>query len=212
MNKIITVLFPIALLFAGVASVQSQKSDFGTTPSPATFNIGYYGNNLWNPGLNAGIEQPWSFTQNTNKKQRAYTIEKFFNADVGFFRDYSRQTPFFTHVGINRRRNRENKIHLQMGFSPVGIYRSFLPETWEYTVNGTVEKIFLPSRWYYAPVVSMGIGRFRNNQPGTGWFVEMNLTTLIPYNTYVMPLINVKAGYRIPLKKQIVKINIDGKT
>jgi TM2 domain-containing membrane protein YozV len=204
MKKIKNLLFPIALMLAGIATVQCQMVDYVTFPSPSTFNIGYHGNNLWNPGINAGIEQTWSITQHTNKRQRSYTIEKFFNADVGFFRDYSRQTPFFTHVGMNRRRIRENKIHLQMGFSPVGIYRSFLPETWEYTVNGTVEKKFLPGRWYYAPVLSMGIGRFRNNQPGTGWFAEINITTLIPYNTYTMPLINVKAGYRIPLKTQII--------
>ena len=183
----------------------------GVTPGspPATFNLSYHGNNLWNPGLNAGIEQPWSVIQKASRRLKPLIIETNVNADLGFFRDYSRQTPFFIHLGITKRRYREDKsgFHYQFGLSPVGIYRSFLPETWEYTVNGTVEKVFLPGRWYYAPVVSMGIGQFQNKQPGTGWFAELNLTTLIPYNTYIMPLLNVKAGYRIPLMKQIVNLS-----
>jgi len=194
------------LLFS--SPVYAQTPAVSPFTPPATLNLSYHGNNLWNPGLNAGIEQPWSVIQKASRRQKPLIIETNVNADLGFFRDYSRQTPFFTHWGITKRRYREDKsgFHFQFGFSPVGIYRSFLPETWEYTVNGTVEKVFLPGRWYYAPVVSMGMGQFRNKQPGTGWFVEMNLTTLIPYNTYIMPLLNVKAGYRIPLMKQMVKL------
>lgn len=187
----------------------AQSPGAATDPTPATLNISYHGNNLWNPGLNAGIEQPWSVILRDNRRQKPLTIETYFNADLGYFRDYSRQTPFFTHLGINKRRYRRDKggFHYQFGFSPVGIYRSFLPETWEYTVNGTVEKVFLPGRWYYAPVVSLGMGKLHKGQPGTGWFVEMNITTLIPYNTYVMPLLNIKAGYRVPMKRQIIKFH-----
>jgi len=187
----------------------AQIPDAASGSPPATLNISYHGNNLWNPGLNAGIEQTWLVIQKDNRRQKPLTIETYFNADLGFFRDYSRQTPFFTHLGINKRGYREEKggFHYQFGFSPVGIYRSFLPETLEYTVNGTVEKVFLPGRWYYAPVVSLGIGKLHQGQPGTGWFVEMNITTLMPYNNYIMPMLNIKAGYRIPLKKQIIKLN-----
>lgn len=208
MTKISLFLFWVLLFFITAGNIQGQTPEFLTGIPPATFNISYHGNNLWNPGLNAGVEQSWSLVQRINKRSRPVVIEKFFNADIGFFRDYSRQTPVFTHVGINSRRYRvdKNSFHYQIGFSPVGIYRAFLPETWEYTVNGTVEKVLLPGRFYYAPVVSMGIGRYHQNQPGTGWFVELNITTLIPYNTYIMPLLNIKAGYRIPLKKQIVNI------
>ncbi|MCC5931368.1 MAG: hypothetical protein JJU28_19120 [Cyclobacteriaceae bacterium] len=175
----------------------------------ATLNLSYHGNNLWNPGLNVGVEQPWLVTSKLNRKEKPLTLETYLNADLGFFTDYSRQTPVFTHFGINKRRYRDDKggFHYQFGFSPVGIYRSFLPETWEYTVNGTVEKVFLPGRWYFAPVLSFGMGKLRQGQPGTGWFLEMNITTLMPYNTYIMPLLNIKAGYRIPMKKQIIKIN-----
>jgi hypothetical protein len=206
MTKIVLSLFLIFLFFANVRNSQGQTPGSAAGIPPAIFNISYHGNNLWNPGLNAGVEQLWSVSHKANKRSQPVVIEKFFNADFGFFRDYSRQTPFFTHVGINNRRYRENKnsLHFQFGFSPVGIYRAFLPETWEYTVNGTVEKVLLPSRWYYAPAVSLGMGRFHRNQPGTGWFVEMNITTLMPYNTYVMPLLNIKAGYRIPLNKQFI--------
>lgn len=209
MNNFSTRLACLVIFTAFASKAHNQTPDLQAIPPPATFNLSYHGNNLWNPGLNAGIEQTWSVIQKVNRRHKPLTIETFFNVDLGFFRDYSQQTPFFTHFGINKRRYREDKggFHYQLGFSPVGIYRSFLPETWEYSATGMVEKVFMPGRWYYAPVVSMGIGRFRNNQPGTGWFIEMNITTLIPYNTYVMPLLNLKAGYRIPIMKQIVKIN-----
>lgn len=179
-----------------------------THAQTATLNVSYHGNNLWNPGLNTGIEQPWLVSTKLNKKEKPLVLETYFNADLGFFRDFSRQTLLFTHVGINKRRYREEKggFHYQFGFSPLGISRSFLPETWEYTERGTVEKVFLPGRWYYAPVLSLGMGKFRQGQPGTGWFVEANITTLMPYNTYLMPLLNIKAGYRIPVKKQLIKL------
>jgi len=207
--------FYLSIIIFTLANLAYSNFTYAQTPGAtsgipkSTINFSYHGNNLWNPGLNAGVEQPWSVIQKASRRQKPLTIETYFNADLGFFRDYSRQTPFFTHLGINKRRYREDKsgFHYQFGFSPVGIYRSFLPETWEYTVNGTVEKVFLPGRWYYAPVVSLGMGKLHQSQPGTGWFVEMNITTLMPYNTYIMPLLNIKAGYRIPMKKQIIKFN-----
>jgi len=198
--------FYISIIFFTFAGLACSNTTYAQT---STLNISYHGNNLWNPGLNAGVEQPWSLSQKVNRKDKALSIETYFNADLGFFRDHSRQTAVFTHLGINKRRYREDRggFHYQFGFSPVGMYRSFLPETREYTVNGTVEQVYFPGRWYYAPVVSVGMGKFHEGQPGTGWFVEMNITTLIPYNTYIMPLLNIKLGYRLPMKRQIIKFN-----
>lgn len=205
----------LSLIIFTLANLACSNFTYAQTPDStssfpkSTLNISYHGNNLWNPGLNVGVEQPWLLSKKLNRSGKSLTLETYFNADVGFFRDYSRQTPFFTHFGVNKRRYREDKdgFHYQFGFSPVGFYRSFLPETWEYTVNGTVEKVFFPGRLYYAPVVNIGMGKLHQNQPGTGWFVEMNITTLMPYNTFIMPLFNVKVGYRIPMKKQIIKLN-----
>lgn len=207
--------FYLSIIIFTLANLACSNFTYAQTPDTtsgsqtATLNISYHGNNLWNPGLNVGVEQPWLRSKKLNRREKPLTLETYFNADLGFFTDYSRQTPVFAHLGINKRRYREDKggFHFQFGFSPVGIYRSFLPETWEYTANGTVEKVFLPGRWYYAPVVSIGMGKLHKGQPGTGWFAEMNITTLMPYNTYIMPLLNIKVGYRIPMKKQILKFN-----
>jgi hypothetical protein len=206
MNQFYARLFFI-FSFAYNSSVFAQHQSTLSSPLPAALNISYHGNNLWNPGLNIGLEQSRALKQKVNRKQRTLIIETYFNADLGIFRDYSRQTPLFSHLGINKRRYRKDKggFHYQFGFSPLGVYRSFLPETWEYTANGTVEKVTFPGRWYYAPVMSFGMGKFHQGKPGTGWFVEINITTLMPYNTYIMPLLNIKAGYRIPMKKQILK-------
>lgn len=206
-NIYLSIIICTLAILACTTSTYAQSSYTTSNPQTAAFNISYHGNNLWNPGLNVGVEQPWLHRKKLNRREKPLTLETYFNADLGFFRDYSRQTPIFTHLGINKRRYRDDKggFHYQFGFSPVGVYRSFLPETWEYNANGAAEKVFLPGRWYYAPVLSLGMGKLHKGQPGTGWFAEINITTLMPYNTYVMPLLNIKLGFRIPMKKQIIK-------
>ncbi len=198
-----SILFVILLQWGHAFGQETGNAIESSVPA---INVSYHGNNFWNPGLNVGVEQAWATTRRVNRKNRNFTVEKLLYVDLGFFRDFSRQTPVFTHFGVMRRRYKESGFHTQWGVSPLGVMRSFLPETWSYQSGGGAEQVRFAGRWYYAPVVSWGIGRLRDQQVGTGWFVELNMTVLFPYNRSLMSLLNCKAGYRFPLNRQLLPL------
>lgn len=163
-----------------------------------TLNIAYFGNNFWKPGFNAGLDYTHGVEEGSNRKGKDYIRQKFFNLDMGLYFDPGNHAGMLTHAGVNHRKYRENKINLHIGFSPLGIYRSFLNKPYELFDNAEVSGVAKPGRFYYAPTLSLGMGKFSNNVPGTGWFFEIDLTGLVPY-TYVMFLVNTKLGLRIRL-------------
>lgn len=168
-------------------------------PEYLSMNFSYHGNNIWNPGFNAGLDYVHTIDNGKNRKGKEYTRHRYFNADLGFYVDPGSHTGIFTHFGFNHRKFRDNKLNFNIGISPAGIYRSFLLETYEVSDDGQVSEVTLPGRWYFAPVVTMGMGKFRNNTPGTGWFFEIDLMGLVPYNSYAMLLMNTKLGYRVKI-------------
>lgn len=166
-------------------------------PPKITMNIGYHGNNIWNPGFNIGLDYIHGIESGNSRNGEPYIRHKFFNADLGFYADPGSYRAVFTHLGINHRKFQENKLNFNIGFSPVGLFRSFIPETNEAEEVDGPGKIPVAEKWYYAPVVSLGMGKFRNNKPGTGWFFEIDIMTLIPYDRSVLPLLNTKIGWRM---------------
>lgn len=165
------------------------------------YSVSYHGNTIWNPGLNAGVEIPRAFATTTNKREQTILKYKFFQADAGFFADRRIEFALYANGGLTWRRQKDNKLFWQLGISPVGFYRSFLPNTYEFTdeglVTGTVERLTLAGNFYFAPAISFQTGKISSSRPISNWFAEVNLITLMPYNTYIMPLVNVKVGYRL---------------
>ncbi|MEZ5072697.1 MAG: hypothetical protein R2751_17490 [Bacteroidales bacterium] len=162
-------------------------------------HAGYFGNNLWNPGLDAGLEYTFRREEHVTRKGREQIRQRFYNLDAGFSMDPGSHTGVFLHAGLNRRTDRDGKLHVQFGGSPLGIYRSFLPETYAYTAEEGVSRVRMPGRLYYAPVFRMGIGKPWPHAAESGWYLGADLTGLLPYNSSVMMLINLRMGLTFPV-------------
>jgi hypothetical protein len=106
----------------------------------------------------------------------------------------------FITAGWFRKKFLKNRWNLSTSLEPIGLYRSFLPETYEVDDNGEVSKVTLPGRFYLSPSASAGIGRLSKENPDNGWFLRANINTLFPYNRVFMPLFNVDLGYHFSFK------------
>lgn len=103
----------------------------------------------------------------------------------------------FSNAGISYRRTSAKGRSRLIALNPAGIYRSFLAETYSYDNQGGVNRVTLPGTLYYAPAFSFGIGKFTDRSLQSGWFTQVTVITLVPYNHWVMPLINLEAGIMI---------------
>jgi len=170
------------------------------------FKLGYSGSILWNNGLNFGAEYLWKEKLKTKDRKRGTrtNIHQFLlNGNLGFTTNFFSRTDTgaFTNFGMTWRRTNKKGKQFSIEFNPLGYYRSFLPET--YKVNGdVVGKVFLPGRSYYAPSISVGIGKLRKDKKLTGRYFNVNLMYRTPYNAGTLPSISLQYGYRFNFKKK----------
>ncbi len=206
-------LIPLLLLFSKVGSAQDLEVIRSSTDlsqmsflDRTEFKVSYSGNIFWNNGLNIGAEyllQENKKTKNRKRGQRTNTHQFLLNGNLGFTTNFSSQTDtgIFTNYGLIWRRTNKKEKQFSIAVNPLGYYRSFLPETYE--VNGdNVDKVFLPGRGYYAPSLSVGIGKQRRGKKLTGRFFNVNLLLRTPFNAGTLPAINFQYGYRFNFKKK----------
>ncbi|MFS4467509.1 hypothetical protein [Maribacter sp. 2210JD10-5] len=168
------------------------------------FRAGYYGNYFWNPGLTFGTEYLLSEKVETKQKKRrtkVVTKQWLINGMVGLSWDPRTELGVFTNYGILWRRTNTKGKQLNFQFNPLGIYRAFLPETYE--VSGdNVDRVFLPGRNYYAPSISLGFGKLRKGKTLSGRYLNITYMLRTPYNTNFLPSIAIEYGYRFNFKKK----------
>ncbi len=164
-----------------------------------SLDLAYFGNTIWNPGLSGGLEYTKNLKQKSGRKDDLLTLQNFYSVDLAFYTDPGSHSALLFQAGLNRRMLREKGPDLHFGFSPVGLSRTFLPESYELNADGEVVRVRLPGRLYFAPGLQLGTGNPLPGFPGADWFADINLTALMPYNTYVMFLVNLKLGLRISL-------------
>ncbi len=170
------------------------------------FKIGYSGNIFWNNGLNFGAEyllKETIKTKNRRGSQRTNSHQFLLNGNLGFTTNFSTSTDtgIFTNYGVTWRRTNKKGKQFSIEFNPLGYYRSFLPET--YKVSGDeIKKVFLPGRGYYAPSISVGIGKQRKDKKITGRYFNINFMLRTPYNAGALPAFNFQYGYRFNFKKK----------
>lgn len=169
-------------------------------PHPLSLHAAYSGNNVWNPGLEIGIDRQ-RVLMDKSRNDHDFSVEKWFTGDLGFYVDPGSHSAAFLNVGLNRRKYKESMFYTHAGIDPIGIYRSILPETYEVTADGSVIKVGFPGNWYYAPTASWGFGKYYNRTSGSGWYTTFELMALLPYNTSIQFLLNLKLGYRLPMRE-----------
>lgn len=170
-------------------------------PKAFTYTVSYFGNNLWNPGLKFGAEMPKNENTITNKKGKERSILNNYAADIGFYRDGGSHVGVFLGAGWQRKKVFNKRFFITMEGKPLGFYRSFLPETYKVEDDGSIKKVGLPGRFYFAPSVSAGFGIAGKKDTERALFAKVHVITLLPYNTYIMPLLNIELGYQFNLSK-----------
>jgi hypothetical protein len=169
-----------------------------TTPdSPYRYSVAYFGNNLWNPGLKLGMEYSRKVKANIDSQGAEDIFPKkewVPGANIGVYLDPGSHAGLFTDAGIGYRRTSAKGSTRFVSLHPAGIYRSFLTETYRYNEEVGVEHVTLPGNFYFAPSFSLGIGKLTGPALQSGWFTQLTVITLVPYNHWLMPLINLEAG------------------
>lgn len=209
--------FIVSLITLSLGYTQEVKNQ--TTTDPDRFNIeldaqtfldrtefklGYFGNSYWNPGLSGGAEyllKERIRIKRGKRRTRRISNQFLLSGTVGAYWDPRDHIGVFTNYGLTWRRTNHKGKQVSITLNPIGFQRNFLAETYEVT-NGEVNKVFLPGRNYYAPSLSVGLGKFRNGKKLTGRYLNLDLTVLAPYNTTVQPMISLSYGYRFKFKKK----------
>ncbi|MFP2994784.1 hypothetical protein ABN763_02690 [Spongiivirga sp. MCCC 1A20706] len=178
-----------------------QKRELSTSFFDRTeFRIGYSGTIFWSNGLTIGAEYVWKEYDKTKERrgsQRTNTHQFLLNGNLGFATNFASKTDTgaFANFGITWRRTNKKGKQFSIELNPLGYYRSFLPETFE--VNGdNVDKVFLPGRGYYAPSLSVGIGKQRKGKVRSGSYFNINYSPRFNYNAGTLPTFSLQYGFR----------------
>lgn len=185
--------FPILLM----GQRNHEKKQFNDTDK-FVFRLGYFGNNIWNPGMIVTPEYTlgeWTKTKNGKTKVRQVDL----NANLGFFWNPQTHTATFTSLGVAYRKTNNKKFQHTIGINPLGYYLAFLHETYEVSDEGLVTSNPLASRGYFAPSFIIGIGK---KKPKRNWFFNLHFMFLNNYNLGTLRLGNIEFGYRFGGKKR----------
>nr|WP_299173208.1 hypothetical protein [uncultured Allomuricauda sp.] len=213
MRRKLRLLLLCLFLFTVFSYGQNQsKSQTTNTELPESFldrtefKVGFVGTVFWSNGLSVGAEYLWKENEKTktrNDKERTNTHQFLFNGNLGFVTNFSSKTDTgaYTNFGLTWRRTNKKGKQFSIELNPLGYYRSFLPETYE--VNGdSVDKVFLPGRGYYAPSLSVGIGKQRKGKVRSGSYFNINYTMRTPYNSGALPTFSLQYGFRFNFKNK----------
>lgn len=155
--------------------------------SAQNYSFGYSGNNLWNPGIQIGADLPLQKTPSWH-----------WTAQFGGFWDPDSYVGMYAQVGIGYGLSVSEVTNIQLDVMPVGVFRSFLPQTFSVNDLGEVSQVTLPGTVYLAPAIRGRWYRMLRLMEGE-WFVGLHGMLLTPYNSYSLPLLQVEAGVRVPV-------------
>ncbi|WP_148639384.1 hypothetical protein [Aquimarina longa] len=200
-------IYSIIFLLVATVNLQAQNQTNSSSFLDKTdFKVGYYGNVLWDNGINLGAEYLWKENIKIKERKRGQKIitrQLLFNGSIGYSTNFSTQTDngLSTYYGIIWRRTNTKGKQLSLELNPLGYYRSFLPETYE--VKGDhVSKVRFPGRSYYAPSIAIGLGKFRKGKKRSGWYLNLRCSIRTPYNAGTLPVFSLEYGYRFNFKRK----------
>lgn len=197
--------FKVIFLLIVSMNLQAQSQTNGSSfLNKTNFKIGYYGNLIFDNGLNMGAEYLWKERTKIKEKKKGQKIinhQLLFNGSIGYSTDFANQTNngLSTSYGLIWRRTSSKRWQLNVELNPLGYYRSVLPETFE-VKDGEVSKVWFPGRSYYAPSIAIGIGRSRKEKKHSGWYLNFNCTFRTPYNAGTLPVFSLQYGHRFNFK------------
>jgi hypothetical protein len=193
-GRLLTLMLMFVLVPHHILQAQGESED----PHTSIF-VSYSGNNAWNPGISAGIEYPFNNPgragEVTDRKTNLYA-----RSVTGLYIDPGSHGGLYSNLGLEIRMHRSKSGAFSVFAHPIGVYRSFLTETYAFE-NDQVRRVPLAGNVYYAPYAGVGYSKEILKHPGDTWFFNFGVMTLLPYNTYLMPLMMVDIGYRFQWKR-----------
>lgn len=199
------ILLPLLCILVIIMHAQGQEESTSMLDN-VDLKAGYYGNLIFNNGLNVGAEYAWKeWTKTKEKKngQRTITRQLLWNGSLGYSTNFRNQTDdgVHTYIGLIYRKTNAKRWQLNVELNPIGYYRSILPRTYE--VDGDeVTKVLFPGRNYFAPSFAMGIGRLRKDKKSAAWYLNLSCNVRTPYNTTFLPSFTLQFGRRFNFKKK----------
>ncbi len=197
-------LFSITKLFA-----QSDSTQKGSYFNKLNYNASYYGETVWYPGIKIGaeyilLEKKKERIIKRNKKgdyTKVKTNQLIITGNLGYYWQPHNYGAVFINSALLYRHTANKGFQYNFGLSPLGMNTLFFNETYKVSDDGEVEKAFLPSRFFYAPSIIMGIGHRMKKKRLSAWFINIHLTSLMPYNNAVNFLAALELGFRFNGKK-----------
>lgn len=193
-----TIIF--MLIFALNMQAQQGKKDSHTFLDKTEFKVGYYGNLLWDNGLNLGAEYA---LKELNGSQRTIKHQFLLNGSLGYSTNFSNKTDngLHTYYGFIWRMTTPKRWQMHIELNPLGYYRSFLSETFK-VEEGKVSKVWLPGRGYYTPTIAVGLGRLGKGKRRSGWYLNFNCAFRTNYNAGLLSTYSFQIGHRFNFKNK----------
>lgn len=198
------VLLPVLLL---LMFTFNPRTTYANGPSilmvdPSYYTVAYAGNNLWNPGVEIGAGFLLHTFPARSGKKNLLDRQVYFLSNIGIYLDPGSHAGLYNQYGVVFRRSKSQGWFHSLELLPVGVYRSFLPETWTVEAGELAVQVILPGRTYFAPGIGYHFGNGVSEDRGGDWFAGCSMTLLIPYNTYVMPVLSIDLGLRFAGRKE----------
>jgi len=187
----------LLVLFVFLSQSSRSEAQELHTNKQIFYSIAYSGNNIWNPGADFAYNRILGRKDNPSAG-KSNSLEMLWRANTGFYLDPGSHGALYGNAGFGFRKP-GGRVVFTFDLSPAGIYRSFLTETYLVRVD-EVGKVFLPGNFFYSPGAGFDIGRKLAGTHHSEIFGRIQVITLIPYNTYLMPLIHIQIGLRFAAK------------
>lgn len=170
------------------------------------FKIGYFGNVIWNQGISIGGEYKWkekTKVKQSKKGERISTRQLLISSTIGYTENPGTLTDngILVNAGLIWRKTKPRGTQFSWEITPLGYFRSILPQTFE--VDGdNVTEVNGAGNNYYAPSVAFGIGRYRADRRRSGWHINLRLGVRTPYNGDLLPTVSLEFAQRFNFKKR----------
>lgn len=200
-------LLSVCMLCTGL--IQAQDLSGGGLPgeqkySPTTgIRAAYVGAILF-PGVKAGVERPYTYTQIDRvkpQKTKTFYRERYLSYSLGMYHHPTFHSHYFLQTEWIARRQKSNGFYREGGLG-LGLSRTFVDgAAFSVSDNGEVVKEPMSGNWYGLATVSGGFGynaRMKSGKPYSV-YLKNQLLFFFPHNSLVnlRPTIEIGFNYHV---------------
>lgn len=157
--------------------------------------MGYFGNNVINPGISYSLESPiWNSDSKGSFLAFLGDSELVVDANAGLYWDPFSHVGFLNTFELNYRQYLGKNFGFQFGGGP-GYQINFTGENYIVDADFNVEKRALKLNSYFAPQISSAF-LYSNKSRTKIYISKISVIILVPYNTSFVPVVNYEFIYQ----------------